>query len=129
MWGASTVKPDPVRGPDLKTCHDAEATSFSGKVYPGLKCCPPNLNATPVSFQFPPVKGPLRIRQPAHMVDQAYIDKYNKAYTLMRNLPDSDPRSLLQQQKVHCAYCNGAYYQVCCGFFFLSILFRGTCLD
>ena len=28
----------------------------------------------------------------------------------MKALPDDDPRNFIQQAKVHCAYCNGAYH-------------------
>lgn len=29
----------------------------------------------------------------------------------MRALPDEDPHSFVQQAKIHCAYCNGGYFQ------------------
>ncbi|KAL6651415.1 hypothetical protein ACP70R_010340 [Stipagrostis hirtigluma subsp. patula] len=34
------------------------------------------------------------------------------AISLMKALPDDDPRSFAQQARVHCAYCDGAYDQV-----------------
>ena len=44
-------------------------------------------------------------------MSEEYIAKYNKAYALMRALPDTDPRSFKVQADLHCAFCNGAYWQ------------------
>lgn len=54
----------------------------------------------------------MRVRPAAHLADEAYIAKFNKAVELMRALPEDDPRSFKQQASVHCAYCDGAYDQV-----------------
>ena len=53
----------------------------------------------------------MRIRPAAHLVDKAYVAKYAKAISLMKSLPDDDPRSFKSQADVHCAYCDGAYHQ------------------
>lgn len=77
-------------------------------------CCPP----IPTPFKFVDFKDfqysqnvPLRVRKPAHLVDEEYIAKFEKGIALMKSLPSNDPRSFIQQAKVHCAYCNGAYHQ------------------
>ena len=51
----------------------------------------------------------MRTRRAAHLVDAAYIAKYRRAYALMRKLPASDPRSLVAQARLHCAYCGAAF--------------------
>ncbi|KAI3961266.1 hypothetical protein MKX01_006980 [Papaver californicum] len=96
----------PVAPPDLSKCGAAD---FPDGATP-VNCCPPP-NTKIVNFQVPSKATPLRIRPAAHLVDKAYIAKYNKAYALMRALPDDDPRSFKQQANVHCAYCDGAYEQ------------------
>ncbi|KAI3838512.1 hypothetical protein MKX03_014014 [Papaver bracteatum] len=101
----------PVAPPDLSKCSPATITPEQPKV----NCCPPP-NTKIVDFQLPSKSTPLRIRPAAHLVNDAYIAKYNKAYALMRALPDDDPRSLKQQANVHCAYCNFAYDQTLSGF-------------
>lgn len=54
---------------------------------------------------------PVRIRRPAHLLDEAYIAKLERGVQLQRDLPDTDPRSFRNQQKLHCLYCdNGIYY-------------------
>ncbi|XP_021902219.1 LOW QUALITY PROTEIN: polyphenol oxidase, chloroplastic-like [Carica papaya] len=65
-----------------------------------------------IDFKLPSSKAPLRVRSAAHLVDKAYIAKYEKAIELMKALPPDDPRSFMQQANVHCAYCAGAYEQV-----------------
>ncbi|KAI3852860.1 hypothetical protein MKW92_049202 [Papaver armeniacum] len=96
----------PIAPPDLSKCGPAD-------IPPGgtpTNCCPPP-NTKIINFQVPSKATPLRIRPAAHLVDETYIAKYNKAYQLMRALPDDDPRSFTQQANVHCAYCDGAYDQ------------------
>ncbi|KAL1537504.1 catechol oxidase [Salvia divinorum] len=73
-------------------------------------CCPP-FTGEIIDFKFPPPPSKLRVRPAAHLADDAYIAKFNKAVELMRALPDDDPRSFKQQANVHCAYCDGAYDQ------------------
>ncbi|KAG0610577.1 hypothetical protein M758_7G076400 [Ceratodon purpureus] len=54
---------------------------------------------------------PVRVRRAIHSLDDAYIAKLERGYELLRALPDSDPRSLSNQAKLHCLYCdNGIYY-------------------
>ncbi|KAF2303386.1 hypothetical protein GH714_017733 [Hevea brasiliensis] len=77
---------------------------------PPINCCPPTSTKI-LDFKLPSSKLPLRIRPAAHLVDDAYIAKYSKAVELMKALPEDDPRSFMQQAKVHCAYCDGAYDQ------------------
>ena len=69
-------------------------------------CCTPVVEGEePKLFQFP-ANLRMRIRQPAQLLDEKYIAKYQRAYELMRALPHTDGRSFLNQAKVHCAYCD-----------------------
>ncbi|KAI3905696.1 hypothetical protein MKX01_007188 [Papaver californicum] len=101
----------PIAPPDLSKCGPANLPVGATPI----NCCPPP-NTKIIDFQIPSSSTPLRIRRAAHLVDEAYIVKYNKAYELMRALPDDDPRSFKQQANVHCAYCDGAYDQALAGF-------------
>lgn len=95
----------PVTPPDLSKCEPA-TVAVSGQPTLSVTCCLPEGSAK----VFTPTPGSvLKVRKPAQKVDAAYIKKYNKAYELMRALPDTDPRSFKQQADVHCAFCNGAY--------------------
>ncbi|KAG0566489.1 hypothetical protein KC19_7G067800 [Ceratodon purpureus] len=60
-------------------------------------------------FEFEP-NQPWRTRRPAHLLSQFELDRLERAYDLLRALPDSDPRSLLNQKNLHCLYCNNALY-------------------
>jgi polyphenol oxidase len=73
-------------------------------------CCPVPYNGT-ISEKLYVFdrKLPMRTRPAAHLLDDAYIAKYQRAYRLLRALPDSDPRSWKNQAKLHCAYCNAAF--------------------
>ena len=53
----------------------------------------------------------LKVRRPAHLADEAYAEKLALGYSLMKALPDDDPRSFRQQANIHCAYCNTVYNQ------------------
>ncbi|KAG5254865.1 polyphenol oxidase [Salix suchowensis] len=64
-----------------------------------------------IDFKLPSPNDPLRIRRPAHLVDDDYIAKYNKAIALMKQLPEDDPRNITQQANVHCVACDGGYHQ------------------
>ncbi|EXB82809.1 Polyphenol oxidase [Morus notabilis] len=97
---------DPIAAPDLTKCGNAELSD--GTVLP-VDCCPPTALEI-IDFKPPPFTK-LRVRPVAHKVDKEYIAKYNKALSLMKALPDTDPRSFSQQADVHCAYCNSAYDQ------------------
>eukprot|EP00262_Sarcandra_glabra_P015359 TRINITY_DN4720_c0_g1_i1.p1 TRINITY_DN4720_c0_g1~~TRINITY_DN4720_c0_g1_i1.p1 ORF type:complete len:604 (-),score=41.93 TRINITY_DN4720_c0_g1_i1:63-1874(-) len=95
--------------PDLKTCHASYTKNVSHYVY----CCPPTPESEEpfIDFKFPDPSEPLRIRRPAHLIDDAYIAKYAKALTIMRQLGYDDPHSFRRQADMHCIYCTGAYYQ------------------
>ncbi|KAL5575468.1 hypothetical protein UlMin_017167 [Ulmus minor] len=97
---------NPVAPPDLTKCEKAEITAGGTQV----ECCPP-LSTKIVDFK-PSSTTKLRVRRPAHTLDDASIAKYNEAMKRMRALKDDDPRSFKAQADVHCAYCNGAYGQV-----------------
>jgi polyphenol oxidase len=51
-----------------------------------------------------------RVRRPAHLLQDWEVARLEKAYALIRALPDSDPRSLLNQMNIHCLYCDNALY-------------------
>lgn len=57
----------------------------------------------------PPTGGPLRVRRPAHLLDAAYVKKYEAGVRMMKALPDDDPRSFKSQATIHEAYCNFHY--------------------
>ncbi|XP_021660870.2 polyphenol oxidase, chloroplastic-like [Hevea brasiliensis] len=97
----------PISTPDLTKCGEVDMP-IGAK--PPINCCPPTSTKI-LDFKLPSSKFPLRIRPAAHLVDDAYIAKYSKAVELMKALPEDDPRSFMQQAKVHCAYCDGAYDQ------------------
>jgi polyphenol oxidase len=74
-------------------------------------CCPP-LPKKIIDFRPPSSFSPLRTRRAAHLVDEDYVAKYAEAISLMKSLPEDDPRNFYQQANVHCAYCDDAYEQV-----------------
>ncbi|XP_058089017.1 aureusidin synthase-like [Magnolia sinica] len=94
--------------PNLTTCH----RSLSDADKP-VYCCPPKRESeeSVIDFQFPSPSSPMRIRRPAHLVDEEYIAKYQKALSIMKQLSYEDPRSYLRQANMHCIYCTGAYNQ------------------
>ncbi|KAK4364840.1 hypothetical protein RND71_016198 [Anisodus tanguticus] len=113
LYGAANLAPlataAPIPAPDLKSC--SRATITDGPEVP-YSCCPSipeDLDKVPY-YKFPSMTK-LRIRPPAHAVDEEYIAKYNLATSRMRELDKDpkDPRGFKQQANVHCAYCNGAY--------------------
>ncbi|XP_057748332.1 polyphenol oxidase, chloroplastic-like [Arachis stenosperma] len=91
---------------DVHACHKPSLP-------PGAKpiaCCPPNYeDKEPIEYVIPKYTS-LRIRTPAH--DYADLDKYTKAITIMKSLPDDHPHSWTQQSRIHCAYCHNSYTQV-----------------
>ncbi|TVU14781.1 hypothetical protein EJB05_38274, partial [Eragrostis curvula] len=99
----------PVQAPDLQSCETPDIPSSAADP----SCCMTYRagGAGIVDFQPPPATSPLRVRPAAHLVDKAYLAKYERAVALMKQLPDDDPRSFVQQARVHCSYCNGAYDQ------------------
>nr|AAW57419.1 aureusidin synthase-like protein [Oncidium hybrid cultivar] len=116
----------PIQAPNLSECHPIFVSSASNS--PLLNCCPPILSPPYkiLDFTFPLPNSPLRTRRPAHLLDSHYISQYSKAVQLMKDLPDTDPRSFYQQANVHCAYCNGAYDQP--GFSNLQLRIHGSWL-
>ncbi len=88
----------PFPAPDFRNCNNSQG------------CCPPPYNKTFENFYVFDTTLPMRSRRPAHLLDDAYIAKYQKAYQLLRALPDSDGRSWKNQANLHCAYCNAAFY-------------------
>ncbi|GLJ28488.1 hypothetical protein SUGI_0560430 [Cryptomeria japonica] len=97
----------PYPAPDLSKCTYPTDLPTCATVEGG--CCPPfKEGETAVDFKFP-TSMPMRTRKAAHLADAELISKYDKALTLMKKLPLDDPRSFLQQGRVHCAYCNGGY--------------------
>ncbi|XP_009610962.4 polyphenol oxidase, chloroplastic-like [Nicotiana tomentosiformis] len=114
LYGAATIVGGhsfafaaPVNGPDVSKCGPADLPPGAAPV----NCCPPT-TANIIDFQLPPPSTTLRTRPAAHAADSAYIEKFNRAIQLMKQLPDDDPRSFKQQANVHCAYCDGAYDQL-----------------
>ncbi|KAK7374177.1 hypothetical protein VNO80_07603 [Phaseolus coccineus] len=75
-------------------------------------CCPskPSFSKFLDFKDFASPSAKLRVRKPFHLLDEEDIAKFEKGIALMKALPDDDPRSFIQQAKVHCAYCNGAYH-------------------
>lgn len=86
-------------------------------------CCPRDISTSKfIDFNdFASPNSTLRVRKPAHLIDEEYIAKLEKGIALMKALPHDDPRNFIQQAKVHCAYCNGAYH--------LSHPFQDTHID
>ena len=111
-----SVGADPVTVPDLSQCQlatDRPPAGPNAQTTYRFNCCIPIVPAHKVvRFSLDAYKSPkTRVRHPAHRVSEEYIAKYNKAYALMRALPDTDPRSFKVQADLHCAFCNGAYWQ------------------
>ncbi|KAI3456297.1 hypothetical protein Pfo_012960 [Paulownia fortunei] len=112
LYGATTLAASPfafaapITAPDVTKCGPADLPQGAAPT----NCCPPP-TAKIIDFKFPPPPTTMRVRRAAHLADEAYIAKFNKAVELMRALPEDDPRSFKQQANVHCAYCDGAYDQ------------------
>ncbi|GLJ11684.1 hypothetical protein SUGI_0174590 [Cryptomeria japonica] len=96
----------PMPPPDLEKCHNPDTAPTDAQ---NLNCCPP-YSEKPVDFELP-TNLPMRVRPSAHDVNDEYVEKYSRAIQLMHELPPDDPRSFTQQANVHCAYCDGAYYE------------------
>ncbi|KAK1269482.1 Aureusidin synthase [Acorus gramineus] len=97
------------QSPNLTTCH----LSLSDADRP-VYCCPlkPESEEPIIDFEFPsPSDEPIKIRRPAHLVDEAYIAKYTEAVHRMRRLPPDHPHNFMRQANIHCIYCTGAYNQ------------------
>jgi len=95
-----SAKGGPIPAPNLPTqCNSIE------------KCCMPTPYVGAPIYQFQYESNlPMRTRLAAHTVSKDYIAKIEKAYSIIRALPDTDPRSLLNQMKLHCLYCDHALF-------------------
>ncbi|BBN01239.1 polyphenol oxidase [Marchantia polymorpha subsp. ruderalis] len=79
-------------------------------------CCPPPYKGEIVDFcPKRNMSKPLRVRKALQCLSghelKVYTEKLDKAYTILRNLPDDDPRSLNQQKRLHCSYGTGGFVQ------------------
>ncbi|OAE30868.1 hypothetical protein AXG93_2615s1230 [Marchantia polymorpha subsp. ruderalis] len=108
------VEADPVLASSLGSCKPVPVLKGAP-----LHCCLPAPKRLTIRFTFPFIprtllgRPILRERKPAHILqkDPEYVRKYNLAYARMKALPDTDPRSFLNQWRVHCSFCNEAFQQ------------------
>ena len=112
---SSSACAKPIQAPDIRKCQKAIATSPNAAVdntTMTLDCCLPWHDIPHRNFSWDdyPVTH-AKVRQAAHKADEEYIAKLNRAYELMKALPDDNPRSFKVQPRMHCAFCNGAYKQ------------------
>lgn len=74
------------------------------------RCCMPRPYVGKPVRQFEPDPAlPMRVRRPVHLLTSSEITRLERAYELQRALPESDPRRLFNQAKLHCQYCDNAY--------------------
>ncbi|KAI3769405.1 hypothetical protein L6452_00507 [Arctium lappa] len=101
----------PIKTPDVSTCKDSTTgfTNLKDHIRSNA-CCPPS-SENPIKDYVIPTDAVLRTRPVAHRVTEEYKAKYQKAMAAMRALPDEHPHSFAAQAKIHCAYCNGGYFQ------------------
>jgi polyphenol oxidase len=99
----------PILGPDLNTCTPIIPP---GKTQAdAVSCCLEECKQI-INFEYPdPSVQPMRIRQGVHVADAEFWAKYERAFALMKALPDHDPRSWHAQSNIHCIYGAGAAYQ------------------
>ncbi|KAM7503846.1 hypothetical protein LguiB_002750 [Lonicera macranthoides] len=112
----------PVVAPDISKCGPSE---YSNGTVINTDCCPPSATNI-IDFKFPKPSEVMRVRPSAHLASDEYVAKFSKAIELMKALPEDDPRNFMQQARVHCAYCNGAYQQV--GFLDLDLQIHNSWL-
>jgi hypothetical protein len=104
-----TIEGAPILGPDLNTCTPIIPQGKTAEE--AVSCCLEECRAI-VDFEYPdPTKQPMRIRQGIHKVNDEFWTKYDRAMTLMKALPEHDPRSWHAQSNIHCIYGAGAAYQ------------------
>ncbi|KAH7446010.1 hypothetical protein KP509_01G032700 [Ceratopteris richardii] len=103
----------PLLIPDLTKCEIASASAPAGPpVTLYFNCCLPIPDGPMVDFSFEKYKPTTKhIRRAAHTASEQYIAKINKAYELMKALPETDGRSFQAQANLHCSFCNGGYPQ------------------
>ncbi|CAM6093369.1 unnamed protein product [Calypogeia fissa] len=90
--------------PDLTSCKPVIPPLRTDEI----DCCFVDTSRPIKDFKFN-LDLPLRVRRPAHKLDDGFIRKYERAVELMKALPPEDPRSFSAQSKLHCSYCAGAY--------------------
>ncbi|PIN06391.1 Catechol oxidase [Handroanthus impetiginosus] len=98
---------NPIQAPQLDKC-DLATNAVTGKKIQEICCSPISSNI--IDYRLAPVFQ-MKIRLSAHRVSPEYMFKDNQAVDRMKRLPKDDPRNFMQQAKVHCACCNGAYNQ------------------
>ncbi|KAI4296678.1 hypothetical protein L6164_036619 [Bauhinia variegata] len=105
----------PIPAPDLSSCHlPNDLPTNPVRI---TACCPPvpssSKDIISYSDHLKYTSKKFRVRRPAHILyyDKDYVSKFERAIAEMKKLPADDPRSFLQQAKIHCAYCNGGYPQ------------------
>ncbi|KAH7373377.1 hypothetical protein KP509_17G052600 [Ceratopteris richardii] len=108
-----SAKGSPIGVPNLSQCQLTTDTSVVPPLTTiHLNCCLPIPSGPVVDYSFDKYKvNTTRVRIAAQTASDDYIAKYREAYTLMRSLPQDDPRSFSTQANIHCAFCNGAYKQ------------------
>lgn len=113
LYGASSListpaaSANPVLAPNFDKCGPV-SDARSGEELVGVNCC--LINEDIVDYKLPKYIVP-KIRPSAHRVSPDFVYKYNLAIQRMKELPDTDPRSFMNQANIHCAYCNTAYKQ------------------
>ncbi|KAH7442209.1 hypothetical protein KP509_03G076900 [Ceratopteris richardii] len=100
-----------VLAPNISSCNPPLNLPWDEREY---NCCASVPSYEPELFRptAPSSSAVVRIRRPSHLSSDDYAAKLAKGYSLMKELPDDDPRSFTQQAKVHCAYCNSVYNQM-----------------
>ncbi|KAI4296679.1 hypothetical protein L6164_036620 [Bauhinia variegata] len=101
----------PILAPEFSSCHLPNDLPSKPRV---TNCCPPNSkDFIHFSDHLKYTSKKVRARRPAHILayDKEYVSKFERAIAEMKKLPPEDPRSFVQQAKIHCAYCNGGYPQ------------------
>ncbi|KAI3450392.1 hypothetical protein Pfo_007057 [Paulownia fortunei] len=86
----------PLEAPDFNKCDSKD-----------LNCCPP-VSQNAIDY-WKVYHFTRRVRKPAHKLSPEDIYKFNLAIYRMKQLPSDDPRSFVQQAKIHCAYCSGPH--------------------
>ena len=74
---------------------------------PNENCAPPGTEPAPTPFT-PNTSLPMRTRKSVFALTAFEQSRLNAAYTALRALPASDPRTWLSQAHVHCFYCSGS---------------------
>lgn len=96
---------------DFNTCQAAQYPLTPDPAGPtsSIQCCPLKPTKPIIDGAPGPSTGYTRVRLASQCTDANYASKLERAYALMRALPDDDPRSFTQQWYLHCSYCGGAF--------------------